>query len=391
MMAAKPSYALQLNFLAYDDISNIKMNIKHFFLFSIIILTTLNACKVGRFVVYNFADINDYKKFPARPIENGTTRFLFSTAEQGKIPKELSLKDDSYPFEKYLEDNKTVAFLIIQNDTIQYEKYWGKYNETSIVPSFSMAKSITSLLIGCAIDDKLIKSVDEPVTNYIAELKENGFDSVTIENLLQMTSGLKFNESYSNPFGEAATFYYGKNLRKAINKMELKTGPGKQFEYVSGNTQILGLVLERALRGKTISAYLEEKIWKPLEMEFDASWSLDRKKNGLEKSFCCINARARDYAKIGRLYLNKGKWNGKQIVSEDWVAQSTKIDTTNGSVRYYQYQWWKPSKTGDFMAQGILGQYIYVHPEKNLIIVRLGKKEGKADWWEILAGLGQAY
>ena len=114
-------------------------------------------------------------------------------------------------------------------------------------------------------------------------------------------------------------------------------------------------------------------------------------KEGLEKTFCCINARARDYAKIGRLYLNKGKWNGKQIVSEDWVTQSTKIDTTNGTVGYYQYQWWLPTQTGDFMAQGILGQYIYVHPEKNLVIVRLGKNEGKADWWEILSSLGQAY
>ena len=362
-----------------------------FIVITLLLLTTLNSCKVTRFVVYNFADINDHKKFPARNIENGTTKFIFPIAEKGKVPKELHLKDKSYPFEQYLKDNKTVAFLVIQNDTIQYEKYWGKHDENSIVPSFSMAKSITSILIGCAIDDKLIQSVNEPITNYIPELKENGFDKVTIEHLLQMTSGLDFNESYTNPFGDAATFYYGTNLRKAINKMKLKTEPGKQFEYVSGNTQLLGLVLERALKEKTITSYLEEKIWKPLEMEFDASWSLDRKKEGLEKTFCCINARARDYAKIGRLYLNKGKWNGKQIVSEDWVTQSTKIDTTNGSVGYYQYQWWLPTQTGDFMAQGILGQYIYVHPEKNLVIVRLGKNEGKADWWEILSSLGQAY
>ncbi len=362
-----------------------------FIVLTLFILSTLNSCKVGRYIVYNFADINDHKKFPARNIENGTTKFIFPTAEKGKFPKELNVKDKSYPFEKYLEDNKTVAFLVIQNDTIQYEKYWDKYNDASIVPSFSMAKAITSILIGCAIDDKLIQSVNEPITNYIPELKDNGFEKVTIEHLLQMTSGLDFNESYSNPFGDAATFYYGTNLRKAIDKMKLKTEPGKQFEYVSGNTQLLGLVLERALKDRTITSYFEERIWKPLEMEFDASWSLDRKKNGLEKTFCCINARARDYAKIGRLYLNKGKWNGKQIVSENWVTQSTKIDTTNGSVWYYQYQWWLPTQTGDFMAQGILGQYIYVHPEKNLIIVRLGKKTGKADWWEILATLGQAY
>ena len=364
---------------------------KLYFLLIILTSLTFSSCKVGRFIIYNFADINDYKKFPARDIENGTIAFKFPKSEKGKVPREINIKDKSYPFETYLEKNKTVAFLIIQNDSIQYEKYWRGYNEASIVPSFSMAKSITSILIGCAIDDKLIQSVHEPITNYIPELKKNGFDKVTIENLLQMTSGLKFSEGYSNPFGDVATFYYGTNLRKEISKMKLKTEPGKQFEYVSGNAQLLGLVLERALKDKTISSYLEEKIWKPLEMEYKASWSLDRKENGLEKTFCCINARARDYAKIGRLYLNKGKWNDKQIVSENWVAQSTKIDTTNGSVWYYQYQWWLPTKTGDFMAQGILGQYIYVNPEKNLIIVRLGKSEGKADWWEILATLGQAY
>jgi len=363
----------------------------HFILLATLILATTHSCKVGRFVVYNFADINDHKKFPARDMEKGATTFYFSTAEEGKVPKEVKVQDRSYPFEEYLEDHNTVAFLIIQNDTIQYENYWRKYDEASVVPSFSMAKSITSLLIGCAIDDGLIQSVDEPVTRYIPELAANGFDDVTIAHVLQMTSGLDFKESYSNPFGDAATFYYGRDLRKAIRKMKLKSEPGKQFEYVSGNTQLLGLILERALQNRSVTAYLEEKIWKPLEMEYDASWSLDRKKNGLEKTFCCINARARDYAKIGRLMLNKGNWNGWQIVSENWVNQSTKVDTTNGSAWYYQYQWWLPTKSGDFMAQGILGQYIYVHPTKNLVIVRLGKNKGKANWWEILASLGEAY
>ena len=372
------------------------------------LLMSLSSCKVGRFVVYNFADINDHKKFPSRDIKKGATKFQFPIAEKGKVPKEilqygrptknqsstspaLERKVLSFEFEKLLEESKTVAFLIIKNDTIQYEKYWGKYDESSIVPSFSMAKSITSILIGCAIDDKLIKSVNEPITNYIPELKENDFDKVTIENLLQMTSGIKFNESYINPFGDAATFYYGTNLRKAIKKMKLEIEPGERFAYSSGSAQLLGLVLERALKNKTISSYLEEKIWQPLEMEFDASWSLDRKKNGLEKTFCCINARARDYAKIGRLYLNKGKWNDKQIVSENWVAQSTKVDTTNNSVKRYQYQWWLPSQTGDFFAQGILGQYIYVNPKKNLIIVRLGKGLGFADWKTAFEGISQTY
>lgn len=361
-----------------------------YFLFAVVLLLSLNSCKVGRFFIYNFADIKDHKKFQSRPVAHGETKFIFPNAEKERVPKKITANGKSVNFETYLEDHKTVAFLVIKNDSIQYENYWSNYNEASVVPSFSMAKSVTSILIGCAIDDNLIQSVNEPITNYIPELSENGFDTVTILHLLQMTSGVKFNESYVNPFGDAATFYYGTNLTKAIGKMKLKANPGESFEYISGNTQLLGMVLHRALKDKSISTYLQEKLWIPLEMEYDASWSLD-KKGGLEKTFCCINARARDYAKIGRLYLNKGNWNGKQIVSEDWVTQSTKIDTANGSAWYYQYQWWLPTQNGDFMAQGILGQYIYVNPTNNVIIVRLGKSNDGVDWFDILANLGQAY
>lgn len=355
----------------------------------LMVITTilLTSCQLGRFVFYNFADIKDHKKFQSRPLTAATSPFNFQITNKGKFPKELN----NIPFDKYLEDNKTVAFLIIKNDTIQYEKYFKGYDKESIVPSFSMAKSVTSILIGCAIDEGLIKSVDEPITSYIPELKKNGLDKVTIKHLLQMTSGIKFNESYVNPFGDAASFYYGLNLRKEIGKMKLKTEPGKKFEYVSGNTQLLGLVLERSLKDKTITSYLQEKIWTPLEMEYDASWSIDRKKNGLEKTFCCLNARARDFAKIGRLYKNKGNWNGKQIVSQKWVEESTKLDTSEGSANFYQYQWWLPTPNEDFMAEGILGQFVYVNPKKDLIIVRLGKNEGKADWWTIFTSLAKAY
>ena len=220
---------------------------------------------------------------------------------------------------------------------------------------------------------------------------ENGFDKVTILHLLQMTSGLKFNEGYFNPFGEVATFYYGTNLRRAISKLKLKEEPGTHFDYVSGNPEILGLILERALKDKTISEYFQEKLWAPLGMEYDASWSIDRKKNGLEKTFCCVNARARDFAKIGRLYLNKGSYNGKQIVSENWVNESTKVDSREGSAWYYQYQWWLPTTSGDFMAEGILGQFVYVNPSKNLIIVRLGKKYGDVSWSKVFVGLAELY
>ncbi|CAA6799469.1 MAG: Beta-lactamase class C and other penicillin binding proteins [uncultured Aureispira sp.] len=351
------------------------IKIQNLFLLSILV-ASLTSCSLGRFIVYNFADAKDHKKFPNRVLEKPETSFHFAAR-----PNKTSPAMDS--FEYALAENKTLAFLVIRNDTITYEKYFNKYDSASIVPSFSMAKSILSILIGCAIEEGLIDSIEEPMTNYVPELKKNGFDKVTIKHLLQMTSGLKFNEGYFNPFGHVATFYYGLNLRRQIKHLKLKQAPGQSMEYVSGNTQLLGLVLERALDGKQLTTYLQEKLWTPLGMEYDASWSIDRKKNGLEKAFCCINARARDFAKIGRLYLNKGNWEGTQIVSEEWVRASTKYDNSEGGYNGYQYQWWIPTANGDFMAQGVLGQYVYVHPKKNLIVVRLGKNYGKLNWRNI--------
>ncbi|WP_107037295.1 serine hydrolase domain-containing protein [Brumimicrobium mesophilum] len=356
----------------------------------VVLILSFTSCKVGRFFVYNTAGITDFKIFPKNEIQKSDSSFYFINGIEKK-PKSIKIDSEEIGFDEFLKDQKTVAFLVIRNDSLLYERYFRNYDEESVVASFSMAKSVTSILIGIAIDEGLILSVDEPVTKYIPELSTNGFDKVTIKHLLQMTSGLDYDEGYFNPFGDVASFYYGTKLRQEIFQMELKHEPGTKFEYLSGNTQILGLILERVLKDRSISDYLQEKIWIPLEMEYDASWSIDRKENGIEKTFCCINARARDFAKIGRLYLNKGNWNGKQIVSKKWVEESTKVDRTAGSERYYQYQWWLPSEDGDFMAQGILGQYIYVHPDKNLIIVRLGKKQGKVSWWNVLPSLGKAY
>lgn len=360
-------------------------------LFAIFIVSVVfSSCKLGRFVVYNFADIKDYKKFPSRQLTSGDSKFKFHTTDQGKFPRAIKVSNvkDSVSLDWLLAAHNTVAFMIIKNDTIQYERYFRGYDRESIIPSFSMAKSVTSILIGCAIDDGLIQSVDEPVTNYLPHLKKNGFEKVTIKHLLQMTSALDFNESYVNPFGHAASFYYGRNLKREVSKLKLKGQPGEQFEYTSGNTQLLGEVLESALKGKTVTSYFQEKLWTPLEMEYDGSWSLD-KKDGTEKTFCCINARARDFAKIGRLYLNKGKWNGKQIVPEKWVTESTGMDTRDGGASFYKYQWWLPSAGGDFMAEGILGQYIYVDPSSNVIIVRMGKNTGGVTWEKLFPALAK--
>ncbi|HEU0137639.1 MAG TPA: serine hydrolase [Flavobacterium sp.] len=351
----------------------------------------LSSCKLGRFVYYNFANITDHKIFPKRDLQAAAVPYQFPVRPVSRSPKSVSYLGGEHSFEEFLDYSKTVAFVVIRNDTIQYERYFDGYDESKVVASFSMAKSVTSLLIGCALDDGLIKSIDEPVVKYVPELRAEGMEKVTIRHLLQMMSGIRFSESYSNPFGDAATYYYGTNLRRAISRRKLDNEPGTVFSYSSGDTQLLGLVLERALKDRSITAYLQEKIWTPLGMEHDASWSLDRKKDGLEKTFCCINATALDFAKIGRLALNKGEWNGKQLISRQWMEQSVVADTTNGQPSHYKFQWWLPNKRGDFMAQGILGQYIYVNPSKNVMIVRLGANYGGVGWREVLESLSEGY
>ncbi|QIE58459.1 serine hydrolase [Rasiella rasia] len=358
----------------------------------VLICILCQSCKLSRFAYYNFANITDHKIFPSRTIEKPTEAFHFSEATKPFIQDSLSVTSNGVKkqisFEEYLIANKTVAYMVIQNDTIRYENYFNNYQEESIVNSFSMGKSVLSILIGCAIKDGHINSINDPITNYLPELDNEDFKKITIEHLLNMTSGLDFNESYTNPFGDAATFYYGTNLKKAVSNLKVAYEPGTRFKYSSGDSQVLGLVLDAALQQQNISEYLEEKIWKPLGMEYDASWSLDRKKNGVEKTFCCLNARARDFAKIGRLYLNKGNWNGTQIVPKEWVENSTKIDSSGANVAYYQHQWWINTKDNSFEAEGILGQHIYVNPEKNVIIVRLGEKVGKTgSWTQVAQGL----
>ena len=353
---------------------------------ALITIFTLTNCKMYRFVVYNFSDITDYKIFPSNKIETTKNeRFIFPKSKNLFPIKSISFSTSkttsTKTFENYLKENETVAFLVIKNDSILYENYFSDYEKSSIVASFSMAKSVLSLLVGCAIDDGKIKSVNEPITNYLPDLKDE-FKKVTINDLLNMTSGIAFSESYYNPFGNAASVYYGTNLKKEILKLKLKYEPGTKFQYSSGDSQILGFVLQASLKEQTISNYLQEKIWIPLGMEYDATWSLD-KKNGIEKTFCCLNARARDFAKIGRLFLNEGNWNGKQIVSKEWVKNSLSPNNTSGDYTNYKNQWWLNPEKGSYMAQGINGQYIYVNPSKKLIIVKLGKRYGKADWPEL--------
>lgn len=366
------------------------------FLYVLIVLALVTSCHVGRYFIYNFANINDYKKFKSRTLTASKKPFHFTNAiDTSRLDKALKPLDLSSvgQLEEKMDDNKTVALVVIKNDTILYEWYAKKYDESSIYTSFSMAKSYVSTLIGIAIEEGKIKSVDEPITNYIHTFKNPGFDKITIRDVLNMRTGIEYNESYYNPFGNVPIAYYGRNLDRHLSKLKIKGDPDKEFEYQSIATQILGEILETAV-DTNLTAYCQEKLWSKIGTEYDATWSLD-KRNGQEKAFCCLNARVYDYAKIGKLYLQKGKWNNEQIVPLEWVNECTTI-TPNTRDGFYAYQWWRDTDTYNpetnlmnFIAVGHLGQYVYVNPSNNTIVVRLGKNRGDLTWRNYLRSLSE--
>ncbi len=351
----------------------------------VFIIFSMVSCHLARYFYWNFADINDYKKFPSLPVEKATTDFSFQKKNfeiVPKVPQVFNGTSDSVGFDEFLENHKTIAFLIIRNDSIIYENYFSGCADSAIVPSFSLSKSFVSALVGIAIGEGSIKNTRQPITDFIPELTKNDprFEKITLEDLLNMRSGIRFNEGYSNPFADMAKYYYGLNLNKYLKKLEIESPPNEKYNYVSVNVQLLGIAVERAT-DKKLNQYLEEKIWKPLEMEFDASWSLDSKKDNQIKAFCCINARARDFAKFGLLYLNNGKYNGNQIIPAEWVKKTMTIINDSRDSQNYLYTYnWRVKEDGAIFAKGVLGQYIYVFPGKNIIIVRLGKKSDGIKW-----------
>jgi CubicO group peptidase (beta-lactamase class C family) len=338
---------------------------------------------VGRYFYWNVADLDDYKKFPAFDIKASSHPFRFAeSAEQVKInlPSSYDPANKYGKFEDFLEDKGTVAFLVIQDDTIRYEKYFAGYTKKSILPSFSITKAFVSALTGIAVSEGKIKSTDQPVTDFLNGFKNPGFEKITIEHLLNMRSGIRFNEDYYNPFGDIAKFYYGTNLEKYTIHLRIKEPPGLHYDYISANVQILGMIVEKAT-GEKIAGYLEKKIWDRVGMEYDASWNYDSRGHRMTKFFGCLNGRALDFAKFGRLYLNGGNWEGDQVLPAGWVKKSTSIINDSRDSQGYPYTYgWRILEDRSFFAKGILGQYIYVDPSRKLIMLRFGKKYADIDW-----------
>ena len=318
--------------------------------------------------------IDDYVKFSNRIVQAGNEQIWQKSNRYNtyQIPSGLLKK---------IEEKETTALVVIKGNKLLFEKYWGEYSKDSKTNSFSVAKSFTSLCIGAAIQEGKIKSVHQKISDFLPEFKTGEKSSVTIKDLLTMSSGIDFGESYGDPFGFMAKTYYGSNLYELTLQKELKNTPGEVWKYQGGNTLLLSFILKKAT-GKNLSEYFSEHFWKPIGASQNALWTTNEEK-GIEKSYCCFYSNALDFARIGQLMLDSGKWQGKQLISQNYFMESiepVRIKTATGQmVTHYGYQWWlgEYQNTSFSYARGILGQYIVSIPEWNLVLVRLGHERDK--------------
>jgi len=309
------------------------------------------------------ANIDDGKLFSSNLIATKTPKLWEEAPEYNKTTLPKKIVDD-------LVQSNTASFLVVKNGKLVHEQYWNGYNQLSKTNSFSMAKAVTVMLLGKALEEGKIKSIDDKFSDYFTEFKTKKFaDKLTLKNLAQMESGLNWDEDYKNPFLPNAKAYYGKSLTDATFSRNFKENPGERFEYQSGSTQLLGFAVRKAIN-QSLASYLSEKFWIPLGMEQNADWSTDE--SGMEKTYCCIHSNARDFAKLGQLFLDNGKVDDQQILNLDFINQMK--SPTKNSEDIYGMGFWinndNPIKHYYFL--GLQGQYIIMIPEHNMVIVRTG-------------------
>ena len=376
------------------------MKVKKWHIFSGLVVFLMAASGLGLWRVYLYPKQNLFAKekisknfrsmesiFPSKPIAKSSTPYKLR-----KNIRELNVSykfgDKNHQMSEMLDRTSTTGILVVKNDVIVYEHYFRGNTADARNTSWSMAKSFISALVGIAIAEGKISSVNDPITKYVPELIDSGYNNVPIKHVLQMSSGVRFDEGYSNPKSDInellpKLFLYVRPMDRVISDFPSESASGKKFHYMSLDSHVLGLLLRRAT-GKSITDYFQEKLWQPLGAESDASWVTDL--YGTEITFCGLNATLRDYAKFGLLYLHEGKLNGKQILSEQWVKESITPDrpdlqaNATDAKEYagfgYQYQWWVPPDTnGDFVAMGHRGQFIYVSPKHQVVIVKTSAAE----------------
>ena len=333
----------------------------------------IQGCTFTKTVVHNFADLDDHRIFDNRLVETaGAASRLRTLPRPPRFIAEMKVPDENgKPWElgAYLDDTNTAAFVVMHEDRIVYERYSRGFDEKSLLNSFSIAKSIMATLVGIAVSEGRIASLDATVADYRPDFAGTPYGAVTLKSLLTMTSGMGDAPSI---LPGRSQYYYGDDLHDVLEHSAPESRPANGWRYSEADVQMLGFVLEAAV-GTSVSAYLAEKLWKPLGMESQALWALDRE-GGMEKTFCCISARARDFARFGRLYLDSGRWNGAQVLPANWADRSVLpgVRTLDGYT--HQHLWWTPEGIeGDFYAYGHNGQYVYVNPKARVVIVKFSE------------------
>jgi CubicO group peptidase (beta-lactamase class C family) len=310
---------------------------------------------------HNSATIGDARFFYTHQIKSADTPSTWPIHD-GYNQTPLSAKLDSV-----LTQTQSVAFLVVQNDSILLEHYWDSYSDSSQSNSVSMAKSITTMLAQIAIQKGILTGWHQKVKDILPDLKGAHAGELELWHLSTMSSGLDWDEAYKNPFTVTARAYYGEDVYKLMLSLPIIDTPGKFYNYQSGSTQLLALCVMKAAR-KHLSVLASDWLWRPLQAEHDAKWHTDAQ--GTELAYCCFNTNARDFARFGKLMLHQGNWNGTQILDSSFVAMATRP----ALAPYYGYSFWLNDSFGTrvFAQRGILGQYIITIPEYKLVIVRLG-------------------
>jgi len=332
-----------------------------------------------QYIEDTFINMDEY--FEYKTVSKSPQPFIFSKRKNEMLPETFDCKGQTFNTMDFLDSSYTQGFLVVQDDTIVYENYWRGQQENTRHISWSMAKSVISAMLGIAQAEGHMDSVDKAVDEYLPELKGSGYEGVKVKDLLQMSSGVRFNEDYADKTSDInrwfRAFALGESQDEFAATMVNERPPGSYNHYVSINTHVLGMILVRTT-GKSIAQYFKEKLWDPIGAEHDAYWLKDEE--DMEMALGGLNATLRDYAKVGRLFLNKGNWNGTQIVPANWVKESTTMDaehllpTSNNSAHPgtgYGYQWWIPEgEDGEFWARGVFNQYIYINPTTRTVIVK---------------------
>jgi CubicO group peptidase (beta-lactamase class C family) len=343
--------------------------------------------------------VSDYAFFPDRTIAKSKNPYQYLYKEEDRlndfsIAYEAKGEAKAAPLLELLEENDTASMIVVHKDVVIYERYLNGYTKDSINTSFSSVKSLVSLLIGMAMEDGHIKSEEQAISDYITEFADSEFDDITIKNLLTMRSNIRYEEGNAWFSDDAKTYYYPNLRRLALEKMRIDPDYGGQFHYNNYHPLLLGIILERST-GMLVADYFQKQIWDPIGAEHDASWSIDSVSSGFEKMESGLNFIPIDYAKIGSMLLHNGIWNGQEVIGTDWLSRSliapaplSSEDLDDGFLPSrevgYQYMWYSIKNAAgghDYFAAGKYGQYLYISPENEVVIVRTGTDTGEVDWW----------